>query len=450
MLQEWYKKAKLGIFFHWGVYSVKGISESWSFGSGSMSYDDYMKDLDGFTASAFDADKWAEIIKSSGAKYAVLTTKHHDGLCLFDTKYTDLNTIKKTSAKRDLIKEYCRAMQNAGLKTGIYFTNTDWSDVEHMEVLLDKTKEEVLAMRKEKVAYSSIWPKQVKSERVWEGIDVPVEKQKKWDTFLERYRGEIRELLSNYGKIDLFWTDAMLYRKGFSWETDKAHKLITELQPDIIINGRLDGYGDFLTSEQRLPLSPISDEIWEYVHTLNESWGWNPNDKKFKTTKQVIRLFTEALTMGANMLLGVGPRENGEIPQEAVAVLKEMGDWIKKYEEAIYETDRGLAPYYFRGASTLSEDNKTLYLFLNDRPNEKIMINGIRNDLKKITCLTNGRELNYSVTGGAPWGNIPGCKWIDIEDSDLDDICTVIKIELDGELDLWELDNPGHFGAQDY
>ena len=450
MMQEWYKRAKLGIFLHWGIYSVDGVPESWAFGSGSMSYNDYMKQLDGFTASRFDPDHWTELIGASGAKYAILTAKHHDGVCLFDTAYTDLTVIKKTPAKRDVLREYCDAMHRAGLKTGIYFTNTDWSDTEHMEVLLDRTAEEIESLHRDKTAYSSIWPAQTMSKRAPGNADTPIEKREKWNIFLKRFMGQIEELVSNYGKIDLFWTDAMLYRKGYSWETQKARDLIMKHQPEAIINGRLDGYGDFLTSEQRLPLTPISDDVWEYVHTFNESWGYKPNDRNFKTTKQIVTLFTKALTMGANMLLGIGPYEDGSVPVEAETMLRELGGWINKYSEAIYPTERGLAPNYFGGASAFSEDKRTLYLFLNERPNEKVMINGLRNDIKRITCLTNGRELTYSVTGGAPWANIPGCKWIDISDSDLDDICTVLKLELDGEADLWQIGDHGHFGAQDY
>lgn len=450
MMQEWYKRAKLGIFLHWGIYSVNGTSESWAFGSGSMSYNDYMKQLDGFTASSFDPDHWADIIKSSGAKYAILTAKHHDGVCLFDSKYTDLTVVKKTPAGRDLIREYCDAMHRSGLKTGIYFTNTDWSDMDHMEVLIDKTSDEIEKMHEEKISYSSMWPKQTKDERVSDNITVPKEKEYKWNKFLKRYMGEIEELVTKYGNIDIYWTDAMLYRKGYSWRTKNVRDLVMKYQPYAVINGRLDGYGDFLTSEQRLPLTAISDDVWEYVHTFNESWGYQPQDNHFKTIKQVVRLFTEALTMGANMLLGIGPHEDGTLPKEAEKMLSELGDWIRKYEEAIYPTNRGLAPNYFRGCSSISEDNKILYLFLNDRPNEKVMINGLRNKINKITCLTNGHELSYTITGGAPWGNIPGCKWIDISDNDLDPICTVLKLELDGVIDLWEIGNQGHFGAQDF
>ncbi|MEG1441628.1 MAG: alpha-L-fucosidase, partial [Oscillospiraceae bacterium] len=130
MVQKWFKEAKLGIFIHWGIYSVNGITESWSFADGSISYDDYMKQLDGFTASKYDPKKWAKLFKATGANYAVLTTKHHDGVALFDTKHTDLTVSSKTPAGRDLVKSYCEAMQDEGIESGLYFTNTDWSDID--------------------------------------------------------------------------------------------------------------------------------------------------------------------------------------------------------------------------------------------------------------------------------------------------------------------------------
>lgn len=448
MMQDWYKKAKLGIFFHWGAYSVQGTAESWAFANGIMSYDEYMEQLKGFTASEFDAKRWTEMIKRSGAKYAVLTAKHSDGVCLFDTKYTDLSVVKRSPAGRDLIAEYCDAMHDAGLYTGVYFSNTDWSDLDHMEILTGLTRDELIELRGQKAEYSAMWPPQTKAEKTASAEPESREKQEAWNRFLERYRGEIEELVTNYGRIDLFWTDAMLYRRGYSWEVDKAHEIIMKHQPQAVINGRLDGYGDFLTAEQRLPLKPISDDVWEYVHTFNESWGFNPNDKNFKTVKQVVRLFTEAITMGANMLLGIGPYENGKLPPEAESMMEQLGDWIGKYSEAVYETERGLAPNYFRGGSTISYDKKTLYLFVYDRP-ELIMINGIRNKINRVTSLASGRELKYSITGGAPWANIPGCKWIELDETDIDEICTVLKLELDGELDLWQIEDHGHFGAQD-
>ncbi len=447
-MKPWFEQAKLGIFLHWGIYAVEGVLESWAFGSGSISYEEYMKQLEGFTASNYHPEKWAELIKQSGARYAILTAKHHDGVCLFDTAYTDLTVTNKTKAGRDLIKPYCEALREEGIKVGIYFTNTDWADDDHMTALLDISKEELDELRKRKTAYSSMWPEQIPEQKVTEGINVPENRKQEWDAFMERYKGEIRELLTNYGKIDLFWTDAMLYRKGLSWDTKNVKDMIVELQPDILVNGRLDGYGDFLTSEQRLPLRPISETVWEYCHTFNESWGYQGSDKRYKDTKQVVKLFTECISMGGNMLIGAGPKENGDFPEEVEQVMREMGQWTRRYEEAIFPTERGLDFNYCRYPSTLSKDKKTLYLFLNDRPNPYIMLNGIRNSFKKITSMKSGRELTCSITGGAPWVNIPGCKWIALDDEDLDDICTVIKIELEEAIDLWDVNHPVHFGAQ--
>lgn len=133
-MQEWFKEAKLGIFIHYGIYAVDGVAESWSFYNGRMTYEAYMKQLDGFTASKFDADKWADLIERSGAKYAVLTTKHHDGVALWDTQYSDLNVVKKTPAKRDLVKEYAEAVTKRGIRLGMYYSLIDWSHPDYATV----------------------------------------------------------------------------------------------------------------------------------------------------------------------------------------------------------------------------------------------------------------------------------------------------------------------------
>ena len=126
-MQEWFKEAKLGIFIHWGIYAVKGVAESWSFYNGEISYEDYMRQCDGFTAKNYDPNKWAKLFKSSGANYAVLTTKHHDGVALWDIKLSDLNVVERTPAGRDLVGPYCEALRKQGLKVGLYFTHLDWS-----------------------------------------------------------------------------------------------------------------------------------------------------------------------------------------------------------------------------------------------------------------------------------------------------------------------------------
>lgn len=432
MMQEWFRKAKLGIFIHWGIYSVQGVPESWSIGKGLMSYDEYMKQLDGFTAENYDPEKWAELFKKAGANYAVLTTKHHDGVALFDTEYTDCNVVKKTPAGRDLVAPYCNALRNKGIKVGLYFTNTDWSDADHLSVVLDKSKEEVLDLRNKAVSYHQMWSKVVSREN--DGEPLPEQKEA-WERFMTRYEGEMRELLTKYGDIDLLWFDGMLERKGFSWRCKENKEMINSIQPHTIVNSRLTGYGDYENPEMYIPLRPL-DGPWELCTTFNDSWGFRFDDDNYKTVAQLVRMFVECISKGGNMLISAGPNAKGEIPAEQERLMLELGEWTGRYAEAIYPTGKGIEPEYFKGGSTLSEDKKTLYLFVYDRPNEKIMLNGIRNKIKRVTSLAGGRELKHTVTGGAHWLNIPGCIWIDINDEDLDPVCTVLKVELEGEIDL--------------
>ena len=444
MMQEWFKKAKLGIFIHWGIYAVDGITESWSFGTGQCSYDDYMKQLDGFTAAKYDPKKWAELFKKAGANYVVLTAKHHDGVALFDTQYTDLNVLKATPAGRDLIAPYCEALQEQGLKVGIYFTNTDWSDIDHMSVILDMTTKEVLKIRNEKYMYNERW-REVGSYIQHDTDDIENkahiskdEYEKYWESFMTRYTGEIEELLTKYGDIDLLWFDVMLERQGYSWDSENVKKMINDINPKTVVNSRMGKYGDYETPECYIPLKSIEGP-WELCTTFNESWGYQPNDKKYKTVKQLVRMLCECISKGGNMLISIGPDREGVIPVETEKLMLELGEWTHKYAEAIYPTNKGIGTEYFLGGSALTEDNKTLYLFVYDKPNEKIMLNGIRSKIKKITSLSSSAELSHVILGGAPWINMPGCIWIDIVDKDLDDICTVVKIEFEDELDIVDI-----------
>lgn len=437
MIQEWFGKAKLGIFIHWGIYAVNGIAESWSFGRGNISYEDYMKQLEGFTASKFDPQKWAALFREAGARYAVLTSKHHDGVALFDTKYTDLNTVKKTPAGRDLIAPYCKALKEEGLKTGIYFTNTDWSDLDNMQVILDKSAEEIIEMRKEKTDFGARWQEVIAASK--QKPIVTPEKEAAWQRFMERYRGEIRELLENYGGVDLLWFDVMLAREGYSWEVQQVREMIQSISPKTVINGRLVGAGDYFTPELYIPLR-APEGPWELCTTFNDSWGYQPHDRHFKDIRQIVRMFVECISKGGNMLISVGPDPEGAIPPEVEAQMKALGRWTHQYEEAIYEPEKGIGTEYFAGGTTLSEDKQTLYLFVYDKPYHQVMLNGIRNNIRRITSLKNGRELSWSVTGGASWVNMPGCIWIETQEEDLDDVCTVLKVELEGSIDLVELE----------
>lgn len=432
MMQPWFKQAKLGIFIHWGLYAVEGVPESWSMASGLMSCEEYYKQKDQFTAELYDPKEWAEYFKKAGANYVVLTTKHHEGFCLFDTEYTDLNVVKATPCGKDLITPYADALREQGIKVGLYFTNTDWADDDHMRVILDMTQEELDAMRKEKVAFN----------KLWENMQ-PADPEKKpeldecWARFMTRYKGEIKELMTRC-KPDILWTDVMLTRPGFSWECKEVKQMIEEINPVTIVNGRLGDQGDYDTPECYIPLRPLEGE-WELCTTMNDSWGYQGQDHNYKDIKKLVRMFVECISKGGNMLLSFGPDRTGKMQDEVKQILTEIGEWTHKYAEAIYPTGAGLDPAYFLGGSTLSEDKETLYLFPYDCSTGQLMLNGVRNKIKKITSLANGQELTHQMFGGAPWINMPGCRWIDLPKEAMDDVCTVIKVELEGPIDIVDI-----------
>lgn len=434
-MQEWFKQAKLGIFIHWGLYAVEGVPESWTMAAGQMSCEEYYKQKEGFTAELYDPEEWAKYFKAAGANYVVLTTKHHEGFCLFDTEYTDLNAVKAAPCGRDLIVPYANALRNQGIKVGLYFTNTDWADDDHMRVILNMSQEELDAMRKEKVAFSNIWESKLPLAASPENKE---ELKACWQRFMTRYKGEIRELMTRC-MPDILWTDVMLERQGFSWECKEVKQMIEEINPATIVNGRLGDQGDYETPECYIPLRPLEGE-WELCTTMNDSWGYQAQDHNYKDIKKLVRMFVECISKGGNMLLSFGPDRTGAMPEEVKKILLEMGAWTHKYEEAIYPTQAGLDPAYFLGGSTLSQDRETLYLFPYDCSTGQLMMNGIRNKIKRITSMTNGQELTHTIYGGAPWINMPGCVWIDLPKEAMDEVCTVIKVELEGPIDIVDIE----------
>lgn len=416
-MQEWFKDAKLGIFMHWGIYAVYGIAESWSFYNGEISYEEYMEQCKGFTAKKYDPKAWAELFKKAGAKYAVLTAKHHDGVALWDTKFSDLNVVKKTPAARDLIGPYCEAMREAGLKVGLYFSHLDWSHPDNASI-----------QHPDPTVFNLPFNKYTHP--------VGEDDYEAWERFLKFHRGQITELMTNYGKIDLLWFDGDWEKSAEQWRFAELREYLHKLNKDVIINSRMLGYGDYKTPEQGIPIIRPEGE-WEFCVTMNDSWGYVPTDHNYKSTRQIIRMFAECIGMGGNMLLDIGPLPDGTIAPEEEERLLELGKWIHKNQEAIYSTVAGLPPEHFYGASTLSKDRETLYLFLFDRPWDSFAVKGLHNNIKRISIVESGKELQYKKIGGAPWANIPGVLWVNIDENDLDPYATVIKVELDGPLNLY-------------
>lgn len=415
MMQDWFKKAKLGIFAHYGIYAVGDVSEFWSFHNGNISYEDYMKQCEGFTASKYDPKQWAALFKRAGARYAVLTAKHHDGVALFDTQYSDLSVVKKTPAGRDLIAPYTEAMREAGLKVGIYFSLIDWSDPR----------------------YRSVYPEGEKPEdHLKDVFATPAggpEDPEKWEEFLQFNNNQLRELMTNYGTVDLLWFDGDWERSANQWKCPEFRAYLHSLNPNVIINSRLQGYGDYETPEQGIPLYGPRG-VWEFCTTINTSWGYRPSDNDYKTSRMIVRMFCDCLTLGGNMLLDVGPKEDGTLDPRQVKILEDLGDWIHDNEEAVYDTGKGLDYRHFLGGSTLSEDRRTIYLFVYDKPSEYICLKGIKTPVKRVSVLHTGEELPFRYTGALPWSGIPGTLWIKGDEMTPHPMVTVLKVELDGEI----------------
>lgn len=415
MMQQWFRDAKLGIFIHYGIYAVGDVSESWSFHNGVISYEDYMKQCEGFTASKLDMHSWARLFKKAGAQYVVMTTKHHDGVALFDTQYSDLSVVKKTPAARDLVKEYAQALQEEGLKVGMYYSLIDWSDPRYRTVYPEgKAKEECL-------------------DDIYGSPAGKDEDPEQWERFLEFNNNQLKELMTQYGTVDLLWFDGDWERSPKQWKMPAFREYLHTLNPNVVLNSRMQGYGDYETPEQGIPIYGMEGE-WEFCTTINSSWGYRPSDNDYKTPGQIVRMFCDCITLGGRMLLDIGPREDGTIDERQEHVLTELGSWIADHEEAVYGTGKGLSYHQFLGGSTLSADRQTLYLFVYDKPLEALCLKGIKTPIRCVSVLHTGEELKFTYTGSLPWSGIPGTAWIWAKDMELHPYATVLKVELDGEI----------------
>lgn len=403
---SWFKDAKLGIFIHWGIYSVDGIDESWSFFNGYISYEDYMKQIDGFTAKKYDPKQWAHVIKQSGAKYAVITTKHHDGVALWDTRQSTLNVVDKSKVKRDLIVPFAKAIRDEGLKLGLYYSLPDWSHPDY--------------------------PNFTRKQRRYENDSV------RWQRFVDFNFAQIEEISQFHP--DLYWFDGDWEQSAENWRASEIRKLIMDKTPTTIINSRLQGYGDYATPEQGVPITKPDEEYWELCMTMNNSWGYQPNDTEYKSVNQVIRILVDCISMGGKLLLDIGPKADGTIPEEQLAILEGLGKWTAKHAQAIYGTRAGIPYGHFNGYTALSKDKTIIYLYVDNKPTGPLLIKGLKNKVYRVWVVGNGTKLSWKVVGKQYWSKVPGLLYIDVPEEVQDEHVTVIAVLLDGEADLYHED----------
>ncbi len=405
---EWFSQAKLGIFIHWGIYSRGDWSESWAFHNGAVSMDDYFAQEADFTASAYDPAEWARLIRESGARYTVITSKHHDGFALWDTKAGEVSAVKSSAAGRDVLTPFVDEVRKQGLKLGLYYSLIDWPREDYPNVL-----------RAGPARY-----------------DIHQEPER-WQHFLTFNSAQLRELQEAYNP-DLLWFDGDWEFSSEEWDAPGIVKQLRDYNSQIIVNSRIAGHGDYDTPELGVPVTRPASPWWETCMTINDSWGFRKRDTDFKSIDTILRMLADCLSMGGNLLLDIGPRADGTIPEEEVAVLQELGRWTAKHEEAVYPTRAGLTPGHVQAYSTLNKAGDILYLYFPYAPNESLEIKGLKSKIERVRVVGTGKELSWKRYNDIDWSATPGVYYIQVPADVLDPHMTVLAVELDGPATLYE------------
>jgi len=345
---KWWREAKFGMFIHWGLYSVLGRHE-WVMENEAIPVPEYEQLAKRFTPRPNCARDWARLARRAGQKYMVLTTKHHEGFCLFDTKLTNY-CAPKQAAGRDLVREYVEAARAEGLRVGFYHSLMDWHHPDGARCATDEA-----ARRR----------------------------------FVDYVHGQIRELLTQYGKIDILWYDVAWPLDAAGWESEKMNAMVFQLQPDIIVNNRNRLPGVFSTPEQRI-VAETSGRAWEACMTLNQSWGYHAADDDWKPPKTVVRNLVTCARDGGNYLLNIGPRGDGSIPEESVRIFEAVGRWLERNGAAIYAAD----PCRVRRSNyaNFTRRGNTLFVHVHFWPGDTVIVPGLQ-------CKVTGAHL---VASGQP------------------------------------------------
>ena len=387
---QWWTNDRFGMFIHWGLYAGAARHE-WVKRWERMNDQQYQPYFDNFNPDMFNPKEWAKEAKAAGMKYAVLTTKHHEGFCLFDSKYTDYKSTN-TKAKRDLVKEFVAAFRAEGIKIGFYYSLLDWH---HPDYTID-----------------GLHPLQPASEA--DADYAKLNKGKNWNNYKTYMHNQIRELLTNYGKIDILWLDFSYpnnngHGKGKDdWGSVELLKMIRKLQPAILVDNRLnleeykDG-ADFVTPEQVKPdeLNKFAGTAFETCQTFSGSWGYFRDEKTWKTNHQLLTLLITAVSKGGNLILNVGPTARGYLDYRANNALDSMGAWMKYNNRAIYNCSQAPGGFEAPGNALLTYNpaTKKLYMHLMDYNGKALVLPGYKGKIKYAQFLHDASEIKYKEEG---------------------------------------------------
>jgi len=349
---RWWHEAKFGMFIHWGLYSVLGRHE-WVMEMEGLPATEYAQLAKRFTPKPNAAREWARLARRAGQKYMVMTTKHHEGFCNFDTKTTNF-CAPKQGPGRDLVREYVEAARAEGLRVGFYYSLMDWHHPDGARCATDEAARQ---------------------------------------RFVEYIHTHIRELLTNYGRVDVLWYDVAWPLDAKGWESERMNRMVFQLQPDIIVNNRNKLPGDFSTPEQRIEAAEAG-RAWESCMTMNDSWGYQRADDDWKTPKQIVRNLITCAHDGGNYLLNIGPKPDGSVPPESVSILNTVGQWMDKNGQSIYETDI-CQPRRSRNGSFTRRGN-TLYFHVHFWPGgDGLAFAGLQTKVKSARLLATGKPVAF-------------------------------------------------------
>ena len=353
---KWFHQARFGMFIHWGVYAIPARGE-WVMHVERIPTDEYAPLARRFRPRKFDADEWVALAKEAGMKYMVLTSRHHDGFSLFDSQVSDFTSVK-TAAGRDFIGEYVRACRRARMKIGLYYSLLDWR-----------------------------WP------AYWAG---PEKDPDGWAEFREYVHAQVRELCTNYGKIDILWYDGAWPHDANAWRSAALNRMVRQLQPHIVINNRSKLPEDLDTPEQHIQASE-SGRAWESCMTMNDNWGYSAGDHNWKSTTQLIQNLVRTASGAGNYLLNVGPKADGTIPAASVRRLREIGQWMRVNGDSIYGSER--APFGGGMVGMTTAKGSIVYLHVLRWPGEEICIAGVKDRVKSAHLLATGAPARVAQQG---------------------------------------------------
>lgn len=379
---QWFRSVKFGLFIHWGPVSLKGTEIGWSRGGerrgregkGSIPFEVYDNLYKQFNPTKFNAEEWVAIAKATGMKYLVFTSKHHDGFSMFDSQWTDYR-ITNSPFKRDVVAELAQACHEGGIRLGFYYSPPDWYHQDY--------------------------------------------RTENHDRYIQYLHKQLRELCTNYGKIDILWFDG-LGGTAKDWDSENLVKMIRRLQPGILINNRAGLPCDFDTPEQRIGRFQ-THRAWETCMTIGTQWAWKPNDR-IKSLKECIDVLVRCVGGDGNLLFNVGPMPTGEIEPRQVARLKEIGDWLEKYGESIYNTRGGPFPPWPGGASTYK--GNTIYVHILDWQDDGVVsLPAVEKKIISSSLLTGGTVAVNQTDQGIE---------ISVPKNYHQEIDTIVVLELDG------------------